>query len=90
MLAESTGVEAGSETRLKIHRDNLKSGRSAPNATTCQKCSKLGDLIIAANSPVNAEIHTLDKAFEAWGKCYRRVKPERAVVVFVDEISSQI
>ena len=65
-------VAKGIEKELAQHRDSLAKERADPVATTCHRCSKLGDIVIAANAPTLAEIHTLDSAFVSLGKCLGR------------------
>ena len=62
----------GTEKNLAHHRENLAKERANSGATTCHKCSKLGDIVIAANAPTSAEIDTLDSAFVSLGKCLGR------------------
>ncbi len=52
--------------------DELSARMVAPQRTTCTACSKLGDVIIAADAPPNSTIHALDRLFEVTGGCAGR------------------
>ena len=66
------GLAAGSTPTTKKLAAALKERIDSPDDTTCTRCSKIGDVIIAVNCPHNFQIHTLDTSFSTVAPCFSR------------------
>jgi hypothetical protein len=66
------GSASGSTATTQKLASALKERIAFPDETTCTRCSKIGDVIVAVNCPSNFQVHTLDTSFSILAPCFKR------------------